>query len=200
MDFLEGFLLGPLWSDTEYETQKHVGFHLFWGAVISGCFLWLLIFPESMTLWRNLPVFLYFFFFIVFLVSTPFAARLYYQVALPVKFLILLLQVMKLACAYMISFNFFLPRYQLNLAELPQTFMDEINESISSATEFFDQFGRTSGMLLGIVGGGLMIVLRIVLILVIAVLVPILILYAVRLLQWAWDYFAQRHILRESHR
>ncbi|MDD2375501.1 MAG: hypothetical protein PWP10_3154 [Clostridiales bacterium] len=200
MDFLEGFLLGPLWSDTEYETQRHIGFHLFLGALISGGFLWLLIFPDKLAFWLSLPGALYVVFFLLFLFATPFTARMYYQFNLPLKILVLLVQICKLIAVFLFTYKIMLPKYELNMAELPQLAMDEINLSISSSTEFFERFGRTTGMLLGIVGGGLMIVLRLALIIGAAIIVPVLIIYAVRLVQWAWDYFTQRYILRESHR
>ena len=93
-----------------------------------------------------------------------------------------------------------LPKYQLNLAELPQELIEEVNQSISRSTEFFESFGRATGMLLGIIGGGLMIVLRLLLIVGAAIIIPILILFAVKLVQWSWDYITQKYIFRETHK
>lgn len=200
MDFLEGFLLGPLWSDTEYETQRHVGFHIFLGTIISGIFLWLLIFPDKLKFWLDLPTAMYVIFIILFLLATPFAARIYYQLNLPLKLLILLVQFFKFAAVYVASYQVMLPQYTLDLTDLPQTLIEDINLSISNATEFFEGFGRATGMLLGIIGGGLMIVLRLLIIIGVAIIVPILILIAVKLVQWSWDYVTQRYILRETHK
>lgn len=200
MDFLEGFLLGPLWSDTEYETQRHVGFHVLLGAVVSGLFLWLLVFPDRLKFWLDLPTAMYIIFIILFLLATPFVARIYYQLSLPLKFVILLVEMLKFVAVYIVSYKIMLPKYQLDLAELPATLIEEINLSISNATEFFEGFGRATGMLLGIIGGGLMIVLRLLIIIGAAIIIPILILVAVKLVQWSWDYVTQRFILRETHR
>ena len=76
--------------------------------------------------------------------------------------------------------------------------MDEVNASISSSTEFFEKLGKTSGMLLGIVGGGAMVVLRLILIIVIAILIPVAILIALKLLQRIWDTVTQKYILKEQ--
>jgi hypothetical protein len=199
MDFLEGFLLGPLWSDTEYETQKHIGFHLFLGAVIAALFFVVLISPDRLSFWLGLPTLLYVIMLVLFFLAAPFTARLYYQLPWPVKLLILFLQIIKFCCAYLIAFKVFLPKFEISLADLPETLMEEVNASISSATGFFEKMGRTSGMLLGIVGGGAMVVLRLLLIIVIAVLVPVVILLVLKLLQRLWDTVTQRFILREQH-
>lgn len=200
MDFLEGFLLGPLWSDTEYETQRHVGFHIFLGAIISGIFLWLIIFPDKLNFWLELPTAMYVIFIVLFLLATPFAARVYYQLKLPLKLLILAVQVIKLISVYLVAYKIMLPKYKLNLSELPQTLIEEINMAISKATEFFEGFGRATGMLLGIIGGGLTIVLRLLVIIGIGISVPIIILIAVKLIQWSWDYITQKYVLRETHK
>lgn len=200
MDFLEGFLLGPLWSDTEYETQRHIGFHIFLGSIISGIFLWLLIFPDRLKFWLDLPTAMYVIFIVLFLLATPFAARVYYQLKLPLKLLIIAVQFFKFAAVCMVAYQIMLPKYQLNLTELPQTLIEEINLSISKATEFFEGFGRATGMLLGIIGGGLMIVLRLLVIIGVAIIIPILIIIAVKLVQWSWDYITQKYILRETHK
>ena len=39
MDYLEGFLLGPVWSDTEYETRSHKVFFLFLSLTVLGLLL-----------------------------------------------------------------------------------------------------------------------------------------------------------------
>lgn len=198
MDFLEGFLLGPLWSDTEYETRKHIGFHLFLGAIIAAGFFWLVLFPGKLTFWLGLPYLLYIILLVLFFLATPFTARMYYQMVLPLKLVVLLVQLGKFACAFLITFKMLLPRFQIDLVELPQTLMEEINLSISRSTEFFERVGRTSGMLLGIVGGGAMIVLRFLLYAALAVLAPIGIVLAVKLAQFVWDYATRKFILREK--
>lgn len=198
MDFLEGFLLGPIWSDTEYETQRHVGFHLFWGAVIATLFFMVLIFPERLSFWLGLPTLLYIILLLLFFLATPFTARLYYHMSWPVKLLILLLQVVKICCVYLLMFKFFLPKFEIDFEDLPQTLMDTVNVSISSSTDFFESFGKTTGMLFGIIGGGAMVVLRLIVIIVIAILVPIIILVVLKLLQRIWDTLVQRFILREQ--
>ena len=139
MDFLEGFLLGPLWSDTEYETQRHIGFHIFLGAIISGIFLWLLIFPDKLNFWLGLPTAMYVILIILFFLATPFAARVYYQLKLPLKLLVLAVQAIKFIAVFLVAYQIMLPKYKLDLTNLPQTFIEEVNMSISKATEFFER-------------------------------------------------------------
>jgi len=51
MDFLEGYLLGPQWSDTEYETRHHAGFHLLLGLAVALAFGFLLVNPDQAARW-----------------------------------------------------------------------------------------------------------------------------------------------------
>ena len=40
MDYLEGLLLGRLWSDTDYENRKHFGLFVLYGLLVDAIILY----------------------------------------------------------------------------------------------------------------------------------------------------------------
>lgn len=198
MDFLEGFFLGPIWSDTEYETRTHSGFHLFVGALIGAVFAWLAVMPEQQDIWLRLPLALCFVLFILLWLATPFMGRIYYQMPFFVKPWLLLAQLIKIGVAFIAAFEIILPKVHIDLATLPQDLMDAVNTTITEATEFFDKLGKAAGMLLGIIGGGLIIVLRLLLLLGVLILAPIALLLLIKLVQRVLDLVVQHYILHDG--
>ena len=43
MDYLEGLLLGRLWSDTDYENRKHFGLFILYGLFVDAIILYIYI-------------------------------------------------------------------------------------------------------------------------------------------------------------
>ena len=89
MDFLEGFLMGPVWSDTEYETRRHVGFFWLVGWLFLAIFAFLLLYPEKAPVWLSMPGYLPYVMFFVLALASPFACRYYYRMNVFVKVAIL---------------------------------------------------------------------------------------------------------------
>jgi hypothetical protein len=198
MDFLEGFLMGPLWSDTEYETRRHVGFHIFLGFLLSSAFVWFVIYPAQADHWLFVPVPIVIVLAVFLILATPFLCRIYYRFNFLIKFVILALLISKLILIYMAVFKLLLPTITLNLVTLPADLMLYVNDTIAEATGFFDQLGKATGMLLGIITGGILLVIRVALLLAGLIIIPILILIAITIVQRLVDLLVQKIILREA--
>ena len=181
MDFLEGFLLGPIWSDTEYETRRHAGFYWLIGWIACASFAYMLAFPEKAPSWMGMPHYLPILIAIVIALGSPFAGRYYYRLNFFLKILILLLEILKFGMAFLALFQYLLPKYSLDLDALPQDILEFINQTIAKTTEYFAEVGEGLGMLLGIVSGGLLIVLVFVGGLLLASFIPIIYLAALKL-------------------
>jgi hypothetical protein len=50
MDYLEGFLIGSIWSDTDYRTRRHYHAHVFLATLMAAAFAFFLFFPVG---WSN---------------------------------------------------------------------------------------------------------------------------------------------------
>jgi hypothetical protein len=198
MDFLEGFLLGPVWSDTEYETRRHTGFYWFIGWLVFAAYAYLVIKPESKPSWLDMPIYLPVLLFCVFTLISPIACRYYYQMNILVKLCILIFQAMKFGFAFVAFFEYLLPMVTLDLATLPQSVLDYINQTIGKATDYFDKLGQGIGMLVGIAGGGLLIVLRFAGLLLLATLAPVVFLIILKTIQRGIDLLARATLFRHA--
>lgn len=197
MDFLEGFLLGPIWSDTEYETRRHTGFYWLIGWLIFAGYLWLQFKPPIAQPWLDLPSWTSVFVFFFLLCALPFACRYYYQLNFLIKIPILAIQVIKLAAAFLALYQWALPLYTLDIAALPDQLIEYINTAIAKATETFSSLGDAIGMMVGIIAGGLQVVLTLVGIILAATLIPALFLFMIQLLQRGMDYLVQRTLFQQ---
>lgn len=195
MDFLEGFLLGPIWSDTEYETRRHTGFYWLIGWLAFAGYIVLLLEPSVAAGWIGLPRYVPIVYFVLLTLASPFACRYYYRLNPILKVLILLIQISKLAAALLALYQFVLPKYTLEPDTLPQTILEYVNQTIAKATDSLESLGHGVGMLAGIITGGMLVVLTFVGILLFATLVPAIYLAVLKLLQRGIDLLTNRFLL-----
>lgn len=92
MDFLEGFLLGPNWSDTFYQEKNHRGISLFsfaFFAFLLGRMM------KNAVYYSSVFQIICGILLIVLLFVSPYISSIYYKISLPWRFLFLLLQFIK---------------------------------------------------------------------------------------------------------
>ena len=195
MDFLEGFLMGPSWSDTEYESRRHAGFFLLTGLVIAGIFAWLVVWP--LPAWPAIPWPVPALLLLLLLLLNPTLCRSYYRRHLIVRFLILLALAIKQLLAVILLFAITLPRVQVDLPTLAAWLMNLANEDIATMTDRFNALNNAAAMILGLVTGSLLLLLRISLLAFLAILAPVFLLLLVRWLQRVIDWLICRYFLRE---
>lgn len=196
MDFLEGFLLGPIWSDTEYETRRHTGFYWLIGWLAFLGYVWLQFTPPLAQPWLQLPRWAPILICGFLILAMPFASRFYYRLNILIKLPVLALQLVKLLAAFLALYQWVLPLYTLNVDLLPQELLEYINQTIAKSTETFTTMGQAVGMMVGIIAGGLQVVLTFIGILLVATIAPALFLALIQLLQRAVDLLAHRTLLR----
>lgn len=195
MDFLEGFLMGPSWSDTEYESRRHTGFHFLAGLVIAGIFAWLAV--RSVPAFPAVPWPVPALLLLLFMLVNPMLCRSYYRRHLIVRFLILLALAIKQLLAVILLFAITLPRVQVDLPTLAAWLMNLANEDIATMTDRFNALNNAAAMILGLVTGSLLLLLRISLLAFLAILAPVFLLLLVRWLQRVIDWLICRYFLRE---
>ena len=195
MDFLEGFLLGPIWSDTEYETRRHTGFYWLIGWVALAVYIYLQLTPTFLLSWLTLPLWAPVLIVLVLMLISPFACRYYYRLNIVIKVIILAVQLFKLLMAFLAFYQRVLPLYKLNLDTLPQQLLDYVNQTVTQATETFTAMGQAVGMMVGILAGGLQVVLTFAGVLIAATLAPALFLFLIQLLQRGIDLIVHRTVL-----
>lgn len=195
MDFLEGFLLGPVWSDTEYETRRHIG--LFWliGWLNFAVFLLFAIFPDKTpSLFKN-PLFVPILLFFILTVLSPLVCRLYYKLNIFLKFGILIVSAAKFCLGFVALIEYANSLIVIDLATAPQMLMDYINKSIAGTSEYFSSLGEGAvSMIIGLIAGGLLIVLTFAGIILLASVIPALLLVLMKLIQRGFDLLVKNII------
>ena len=197
MDYWEGFLLGPLWSDSDYETRRHNGQILGIGLVVWVAIAAIILMPGA----QNIAIsdaslrFCIVVYAALFFVS-PFLSRFYYPCVFPVKIAILLVQLGKLAAGMMVPVNILLKGFTLDFAALQDEAMVFFNEYLGGMIDRFTGTYNGLGMIIGIVAGGLSIFLMGTGIALAALITPRLLLAGMRILQWVYDSVVFRLIFR----
>ncbi|NCA99620.1 MAG: hypothetical protein EOM08_04450 [Clostridia bacterium] len=193
MDFLEGYLLGPQWSDTEYETRHHVGFHVLVGFAAAAAFGFLFLNPDHAARWIwpwHVPVLLLF----ALLLANPLLCRHYYRYNRLVRVLILAVVTVKYALAILALFAFAMPLVRIDTSYLASNLLAQANESIAAMTDRFHALNNASAMMLGIILGSLLVLLRSFLVIAVCVLVPTLSLLAIRWIQRILDFVIRKQL------
>ena len=197
MDYWEGFLLGPLWSDSDYETRRHNGQILGIGLVVWAAIAAIVLMPGVQTIAISptslrLSIIVY---AALFLLS-PFMSRFYYSCVFPVKIVILLVLLAKFAAGMMIPVNFLLEGFTLDLVALQDEALIFFNEYLGGMIDRFIGTYNGLGMIIGIVVGGLSIFLMGLGIALVSLIAPRIIFAGMRILQWAYDSVVFRLIFR----
>ena len=197
MDFLEGFLLGPLWSDTEYENRKHTG--LFWFFGLSTCALlaYLFLYPKKLPILLDTNLTGLIALFALISLVSPLISHIYYRMILPVRLAILMLQSLKLFTGMLVLIRLALPKIGINTDTLAKDALDLINTIIGSSTDYFTKLAQGTGMLIGIVVGGLGVVLALAAAIVAALVLPIVWLAFLRMIQRGIDLLAIHTVIRD---
>lgn len=197
MDFLEGFLMGPVWSDTEYETRRHIGFFWLIGWLFLAVFAYFLVYPDKAPAWLAMPTVLPYIFFFFLSLVTPLICRFYYRLNIALKIPILALLAIKFAFGFLAFLHFWQSRITVDLSTLPQTSLEYINTVIARSTDYFSSLGDGTSMLVGIITGGLLIVLTFAGGLLAATVLPALYLVLMKLIQRGIDLLARATLFRE---
>lgn len=198
MDFLEGFLLGPVWSDTEYETRRHTGFFWLIGWLTFFFFVWQILYPDRISGWMVLSPSLAVILFIFLLVGSPFISRYYYRFNIFYKIPALLIHTVKYLLVLYSVLIYALHRVTIDRSVLPDDLLDYINQTIEASTGLFSGWDKGLGMLLGIIAGGLRIALTFIFGLLALTILPALMIFAARMLQQVIDWLVHRFIYQEQ--
>lgn len=200
MDFLEGALLGPLWTDTDYEDRPHRGLRLllsvlFWLGL--SVIMFLINFRAlSLNLLFGFP---WFPLFLVLVFVSPFLAMVYYQMPVIIRFPILALQAAKHLGFFLAVYKLFLPYLRLNVNEIVAGLMSFSDNTIGRFIEFYTERYETAGMLIGTAILAILGILFFLIFLLVFVYLPQLLLLLLRQIQMIWD-FTVRAFVRLTER
>ncbi len=197
LDYWEGFLLGPLWSDTDYENRRHGGLILGIGVLVWAAIAVIVLLPGTQSVWISpASLRMSMLFYVGLTLVSPFLSRIYYRLAFPLRIAALGIQLAKFCAGMMIPVNILLKGFRLDLPSLQDEALVFFNEYLSGIIDRFTGEYGGAGMIIGIGVGGVSIALMGAGIALASLIAPRVILAAMRVIQWIYDSLLFRLVFR----
>ena len=199
MDYAEGLFLGRYWSDTDYENRRHIELFLLYGF-LTTIFLVLYYWTgKSLLGVGNFGVVGTIMLIMLCLVN-PFLCFKYYGMPIWGKGTILFIKVYKAYLVMSLTVSLILPRLTVQSNGLKDFLIDYLNSTLETYTEKFASGGGSFSTVMGVLTGGIHVVLVVVLVLAAFVIIPGVIFILFKLVQYFYDFLADRLILRKFFR
>ncbi len=196
MDYLEGLLLGRLWSDTDFENRRHLSLFLLYGIFVdllviynylTGSFTGLI----TGNFLAKVIIFVVLFFF------CPALCFSYYRMPIWGKIPVLLAQLLKFGALTLLITAWARPKLTVSFGDLKDFFISYLNKTLERFTDKYVDTAGTFATVLGVISGGVYIVVVVVLILLAAVLIPGLVFCVARFLQYWYDKIVSMLVLAD---
>lgn len=195
MDYLEGLMLGKLWSDTDYENRKHFWLFIIYGLLCNCIVLYTYLLGKRLLGCGDvgMPMFAA---FIVLFVACPFINFRYYRMPLWGKILVLAEKIFKSYLVLSYTVSLMLPKLTVKVGDLQNFIVDYLNKTLEEYTTKYAASSGSFATVTGVLAGGLHVMLTVLGIIVVAMIVPGLIYIVFRVAQFVWDWLINTLILK----
>ena len=195
LDYLEGLLLGRLWSDTDFENRKHFGLFVIYGLLVDAIVLYLYISGKGLLNFGIIGPIHIAVFTLLFL-ANPFISFRYYRMPWWGKILVLAVKIYKSYLIVSYTVSLLLPRLSVQVDDLMDFLMTYLNGTLEKYTEKFQASAGSFSTVLGVLAGGVHVVGTVLLYALAAIIIPGLIYLAIRLVQYVWDWVVNTLIIK----
>ena len=195
LDYLEGLLLGRLWSDTDFENRKHFGLFVIYGLLVDAIVLYLYISGKGLLNFGFIGPIHIAVFTLLFL-ANPFISFRYYRMPWWGKILVLAVKIYKSYLIVSYTVSLLLPRLSVQVDDLQDFLMTYLNGTLEKYTEKFQASAGSFSTVLGVLAGGVHVVGTVLLYALAAIIIPGLIYLAIRLVQYVWDWVVNTLIIK----
>ena len=195
LDYLEGLLLGRLWSDTDFENRKHFGLFVIYGLLVDAIVLYLYISGKGLLNFGVIGPIHIAVFTLLFL-ANPFISFRYYRMPWWGKILVLAVKIYKSYLIVSYTVSLLLPRLSVQVDDLMDFLMTYLNGTLEKYTEKFQASAGSFSTVLGVLAGGVHVVGTVLLYALAAIIIPGLIYLAIRLVQYVWDWVVNTLIIK----
>jgi hypothetical protein len=195
LDYLEGLLLGRLWSDTDFENRKHFGLFVIYGLLVDAIVLYLYISGKGLLNFGIIGPIHIAVFTLLFL-ANPFISFRYYRMPWWGKILVLAVKIYKSYLIVSYTVSLLLPRLSVQVDDLQDFLMTYLNGTLEKYTEKFQASAGSFSTVLGVLAGGVHVVGTVLLYALAAIIIPGLIYLAIRLVQYVWDWVVNTLIIK----
>lgn len=195
LDYLEGLLLGRLWSDTDFENRKHFGLFVIYGLLVDAIVLYLYISGKGLLNFGIVGPIHIAVFTLLFL-ANPFISFRYYRMPWWGKILVLAVKIYKSYLIVSYTVSLLLPRLSVQVDDLQDFLMTYLNGTLEKYTEKFQASAGSFSTVLGVLAGGVHVVGTVLLYALAAIIIPGLIYLAIRIVQYVWDWVVNTLIIK----
>lgn len=195
LDYLEGLLLGRLWSDTDFENRKHFGLFVIYGLLVDAIVLYLYISGKGLLNFGIIGPIHIAVFTLLFL-ANPFISFRYYRMPWWGRILVLAVKIYKSYLIVSYTVSLLLPRLSVQVDDLQDFLMTYLNGTLEKYTEKFQASAGSFSTVLGVLAGGVHVVGTVLLYALAAIIIPGLIYLAIRLVQYVWDWVVNTLIIK----
>ena len=157
LDYLEGLLLGRLWSDTDFENRKHFGLFVIYGLLVDAIVLYLYISGKGLLNFGIVGPIHIAVFTLLFL-ANPFISFRYYRMPWWGKILVLAVKIYKSYLIVSYTVSLLLPRLSVQVDDLQDFLMTYLNGTLEKYTEKFQASAGSFSTVLGVLAGGVHVV------------------------------------------
>ncbi len=200
MDYLEGFLIGPVWSDTDYRSRRHFSAHVMLAAIMASAFVALTVFPELATRylilkWPLPPIFL-----VALLLLNPFISLLYRRLPFILRPLLLVVYAFKYLLLFLWLVHIFLPVVSFEKESFLNLLYARMDNHVEVALEKIAVSGGIFATVAGVVVGGLWVITEVFLVVAFLIAVPLVAILLCKGIQYLIDrtvkYILDRELAR----
>ena len=195
MDYLEGLLLGRLWSDTDFENRKHFGLFVIYGILVDAIILYIYILGKGLIGFGIIGPIHIAVFTLLFL-ANPFICFRYYRMPLPGKIIILVEKTFKSYLVASFTVNQIMSRITIQKDGLQDFVINYLNGTLESYTERFAGSAGSFATVIAVLAGGVHVVLVAALIAAAAILIPGIVYLIFTGLQFGYDWLMNKFIIK----
>lgn len=199
LDYIEGLLLGRLWSDTDFENRKHVSLFILYGLLVDSASLFFFLKGRFLLGIGNFVSYQLVLLILLFL-ACPFINCKYYSFPWRGKLLVLIEKIYKNYLIFSLITGNIIPRLNIPTNNIRNDLIDYLNYTLEDYTTKFSASAGAFSTVIGVLAGGIHVVFYFVLNLVILIAAPALIYFLYRLLQYGYDFLMQRFVTNKIFR
>lgn len=195
IDYIEGLLLGRVWSDTDFENRKHVSLFILYGLLVDVMVLYYYLknsYFYGMGNFKSYQMVL----LIILCVACPFINFRYYRFPWWGKALVLIEKVYKNVLIFSLIVSQVIPRITVPTGDLKDYLVDYLNYTLEEYTTKYTASAGAFSTVIGVMAGGIHVVAYFILNLFVIVALPAVLYFAYRMLQYAYDYLIQQLLIK----
>ena len=195
LDYLEGLLLGRLWSDTDFENRKHFGLFVLYGLLVDAIILYIYILGKGILGFGVIGPIHIAVFTLLFL-ANPFICFRYYRMPMAGKIIILIEKLFKSYLVMSFTVGQMMRYIKIPKAGLQDYIINYLNSTLESYTEQFAASAGSFATVLAVLAGGIHVVLVFALVIIAAIVIPGIIYLLFVLLQRGYDWLINRFVIK----